>query len=236
MCIVTRTPESPTLALNKFWCFGRLRWKSCPLNINLLWNGVQPCYFVIDYARGPWHSANYGPPQGGSPRTYPLFTHCHVFEGVVERKTLDRVSTIGCVPWLWAICHYVWSPIVIHIRIVHCVKHPLLPRQLWAKALQHIKGFSHIIINLNLTQSTSIIHNLGPLRTIWHQRIMRCFRAVLSKFEFWLPQFNSSSLNELGGEGGSLPLIFCVHVRSGSIYWGGIYLAGKDYKVMVFYM
>ena len=36
---------------------------------------------------------------------------------------------------------------------------------------------------------------------------------------------------------GVLPLIFCIHVRSGPIYWGGGYLPCKrDYKVMVFYM
>ena len=36
--------------------------------------------------------------------------------------------------------------------------------------------------------------------------------------------------------GRSLPLIFCIHVRSGPIYWGG-YLPCKKYnKVMVFYM
>ena len=27
--------------------------------------------------------------------------------------------------------------------------------------------------------------------------------------------------------GSSLPLIFCIHVRSGPIYWGVIYLAEK---------
>ena len=36
--------------------------------------------------------------------------------------------------------------------------------------------------------------------------------------------------------GRSLPLIFCIHVRSGPIYWGGILPCKKDYKVMVFYM
>jgi hypothetical protein len=37
--------------------------------------------------------------------------------------------------------------------------------------------------------------------------------------------------------GRSLPLIFCIHVRLGPIYWGGGYLpCKKDYKVMVFYM
>jgi hypothetical protein len=29
------------------------------------------------------------------------------------------------------------------------------------------------------------------------------------------------------GSGRSLPLIFCIHVRSGPIYWGVIYLAKK---------
>jgi hypothetical protein len=36
--------------------------------------------------------------------------------------------------------------------------------------------------------------------------------------------------------GSSLPLIFCIHVRSGPIYWGVVYLAKKIIKVMVFYM
>ena len=36
--------------------------------------------------------------------------------------------------------------------------------------------------------------------------------------------------------GGALPLIFCIHVRSGPIYCGGYLPCKKDYKVMVFYM
>jgi hypothetical protein len=36
--------------------------------------------------------------------------------------------------------------------------------------------------------------------------------------------------------GRSLPLIFCIHVRSGPIYWGGYLPCKKYYKVMVFYM
>ena len=36
--------------------------------------------------------------------------------------------------------------------------------------------------------------------------------------------------------GGSFPLIFCIHVHSGPIYWGGYLPCRKDYKVMVFYM
>jgi hypothetical protein len=36
--------------------------------------------------------------------------------------------------------------------------------------------------------------------------------------------------------GRSLPLIFCIHVRSGPIYWGDYLPCKKDYKVMVFYM
>ena len=36
--------------------------------------------------------------------------------------------------------------------------------------------------------------------------------------------------------GGALPLIFCMHVRSGPIYWGDYLPCIKDYKVMVFYM
>jgi hypothetical protein len=36
--------------------------------------------------------------------------------------------------------------------------------------------------------------------------------------------------------GGSLPLIFCIHVRSGPIFWGGYLPCKIDYKVMVFYM
>jgi hypothetical protein len=36
--------------------------------------------------------------------------------------------------------------------------------------------------------------------------------------------------------GRSLPLIFCIHVRSGPIYWEGYLPCKKDYKVMVFYM
>ena len=35
--------------------------------------------------------------------------------------------------------------------------------------------------------------------------------------------------------GGSLPLIFCIHVRPGPIYWG-VFTLQKNYKVMVFYM
>jgi len=38
------------------------------------------------------------------------------------------------------------------------------------------------------------------------------------------------------GSGSSLPLILCIHVRSGLIYWGGYLPCRKDYKVMVFYM
>ena len=75
MCIVTRTPKSPTLALNECWCFGRLGWKSSTLNMSLLWNGVRPRYCAIDNARGPWHSANYGPPQGRSPRGGSKYPH-----------------------------------------------------------------------------------------------------------------------------------------------------------------
>jgi hypothetical protein len=42
----------------------------------------------------------------------------------------------------------------------------------------------------------------------------------------------------LGGwdSGSSLPLIFCIHVRSGPIYWGGYLPCKKDYKVMIFYV
>jgi hypothetical protein len=40
----------------------------------------------------------------------------------------------------------------------------------------------------------------------------------------------------VGCPGRSLPLIFCIHVRSGPIYWGGYLPCKKDYKVMVFYM
>jgi hypothetical protein len=36
--------------------------------------------------------------------------------------------------------------------------------------------------------------------------------------------------------GRSLPLIFCIHVRSEPIYWGGYLPCKNDYKVMVFYM
>ena len=36
--------------------------------------------------------------------------------------------------------------------------------------------------------------------------------------------------------GSSLPLIFCIHVRSEPIFLGGYLSCKKDYKVMVFYM
>ena len=36
--------------------------------------------------------------------------------------------------------------------------------------------------------------------------------------------------------GSSLPPVFCIHMRSGPIYWGGYLPCKKDYKVMVFYM
>jgi hypothetical protein len=35
--------------------------------------------------------------------------------------------------------------------------------------------------------------------------------------------------------GRSLPLMFCIHVSSGPIYWGGHLPCRKYYKVMVFY-
>jgi hypothetical protein len=40
----------------------------------------------------------------------------------------------------------------------------------------------------------------------------------------------------VGNPGRSLPLIFCIHVRSGPIHWGGYLPCKKDYKVMVFYV
>ena len=40
----------------------------------------------------------------------------------------------------------------------------------------------------------------------------------------------------LSNSRGSLPLIFCIHVRSGPSYWGGYLPCKKYYKVMVFYM
>jgi hypothetical protein len=46
-------------------------------------------------------------------------------------------------------------------------------------------------------------------------------------------------IHELGcycNSWGSLPLIFCIHVRPGLIYWGGYLPCRKDYKVMVFYV
>jgi hypothetical protein len=43
-------------------------------------------------------------------------------------------------------------------------------------------------------------------------------------------------LNLLLALGGSLSLIFCIHVHSGPIYWGSYLPCIKDYKVMVFYM
>ena len=36
--------------------------------------------------------------------------------------------------------------------------------------------------------------------------------------------------------GSSLPLIFCIYVRSGPIYWGGYLPCKNIYMVMVFYM
>ena len=39
-----------------------------------------------------------------------------------------------------------------------------------------------------------------------------------------------------GSSGDPFPLIFCIHVRSGPIYWGVYLPCIKDYKVMVFYM
>ena len=54
----------------------------------------------------------------------------------------------------------------------------------------------------------------------------------------------STSPDHYEASGGSLPLIFCIHVRSGPIYRGAIYLAEKIIRygifqnkgVMVFYM
>jgi hypothetical protein len=42
-------------------------------------------------------------------------------------------------------------------------------------------------------------------------------------------------VNTTKPSGRSLPLIFCIHVRSGPIYWGGYLPCKKGYKVMVFY-
>ena len=47
------------------------------------------------------------------------------------------------------------------------------------------------------------------------------------------PKFHPTSPNFSGG---SPPLIFCIHVHLGPIYWGGYLPCKKDYKVMVFYM
>ena len=46
--------------------------------------------------------------------------------------------------------------------------------------------------------------------------------------------FNLNAIPQ--GLGGSLPLIFCIHVRLEPIYWGGYLPCRRDYKVMVFYM
>ena len=42
-------------------------------------------------------------------------------------------------------------------------------------------------------------------------------------------------LHSIGASGSSL-LIFCIHVRSGPIYWGGYLPCKKYYKEIVFYM
>ena len=48
--------------------------------------------------------------------------------------------------------------------------------------------------------------------------------------------FDNPYNNQSVGSGSSLPLIFCIHVRSEPIYWGGYLPCKKDYKMMVFYM
>jgi hypothetical protein len=47
-------------------------------------------------------------------------------------------------------------------------------------------------------------------------------------------EFEVPKRHSLRPSGRSLPLIFCIHVRSGPIYWGGYLPCRKDYKVMVF--
>jgi hypothetical protein len=44
------------------------------------------------------------------------------------------------------------------------------------------------------------------------------------------------TLSWILASGSSLPLIFCIHVRSGPIYWGGYLTCKKYFKVMVFYI
>jgi hypothetical protein len=44
------------------------------------------------------------------------------------------------------------------------------------------------------------------------------------------------NLSSSCGPGRSLPLIFCIHVRSGPIYWGVYLPCKKKNKVMVFYL
>jgi hypothetical protein len=46
----------------------------------------------------------------------------------------------------------------------------------------------------------------------------------------------SSIFSSIIFPGRSLPLIFCIHVRSGPIYWWGYLPCKNYYKVMVFYM
>ena len=92
----------------------------------------------------------------------------------------------------------------------------------------------------------------------WVEDIVMCERGSGEAFDFtWnvvyqgvlnvyttqrateLVRNNLLHINMLSGEapsGGSLPLIFCIHVRSGPIYWGSYLSCKKDYKVMVFYM
>jgi hypothetical protein len=49
---------------------------------------------------------------------------------------------------------------------------------------------------------------------IVHSILVKTHRELIAQASFWTP-------------GRSLPLIFCIHVRLGPIYWGVIYLAKK---------
>jgi hypothetical protein len=93
--------------------------------------------------------------------------------------------------------------------------------------------FSAFVLN-NETTHPPVFQNSCDLGTS-----KRCRIGVIQVVKLWwtMPTNPTSLAYRLllhFTPGRSLPLIFCIHVRSGPIYWGGYLPCKKYYKVMVF--
>jgi hypothetical protein len=91
----------------------------------------------------------------------------------------------------------------------------------------HLVGASHdYFLKIHMNEHTLLNNVMDSTR-----------KQVLLSHSFMVVHNIPNNFFYCDFSGSSLPLIFCIHVRSGPIYWGGYNLpCKKNYKVMVFYM